>query len=65
MSAADSAVVAAMVQFGGGFVEALGRAAYHADPENLEKLKRAYADYWREYADVATLAALRAKGGGV
>lgn len=60
MSAADRAVILAMIRYGGGFVKALGEAAVRADPQNLARLKSTFADYWQEYADLAALEALKA-----
>lgn len=49
----DHDIADAMMSFGGGFVEALARAFYRADPCNAEKLKRAFPEYWAEYRDIA------------
>lgn len=38
-----------MKKYGGSFVKALGEAAFHADPKNLERIKRAFPDYWGDY----------------
>jgi hypothetical protein len=40
----------AMRKFGGGFVKSLGHAGAQADKVNLERLKRAWPEYWAEYA---------------
>jgi hypothetical protein len=42
----DTAVIFAMIQKGGGFVQKLGVAAQSADLSNLRRLKTAFADYW-------------------
>ncbi|MFA6158878.1 MAG: hypothetical protein WC763_04650 [Candidatus Paceibacterota bacterium] len=39
----------AMRKFGGGFVKALGNAGAQADKNNLERLKKAWPEYWKEY----------------
>lgn len=39
----------AMRKFGGGFVKALGNAGAHADRGNLERMKKAWPEYWKEY----------------
>jgi hypothetical protein len=38
-----------MIRFGGSFVKALGNAFIHADPNNFQKLKSAFPNYWQEY----------------
>lgn len=43
----------AMIQFGGSFVQALGKALRLADPENSEKLRRAFPEYCEAYAEFA------------
>ena len=42
----------AMSKFGGGFVKALAQVAYQADPNNLEKIKKSFPEYWAEYEDM-------------
>lgn len=59
MSPEDLAVVGAMELLGGSFVKALAVAALKADPINLARLRAAFPDYWREYADLAARAAAR------
>lgn len=39
----------AMVRYGGSFVEALGKALFHADMENTVKIKQAFPEYWERY----------------
>lgn len=39
----------AMEKWGGSFVKALGAAARRADGQNLERIKRAFPEYWAEY----------------
>lgn len=46
----ESATVEAMERFGGGFVKALANAARHADLENYETLRDAFAKTWHRYA---------------
>ena len=43
----------AMRIYGGSFVERLGQALYHADPENTQKIKDAFPVYWNEYLEIA------------
>ena len=45
-------VAANMVKHGGGFVQLLGRALYKADPVNVEKIKGAWPEYWKEYKPI-------------
>jgi len=47
------AVAAAMIQYGGHFVQCLGRALRIADPGNRERIKEAFPEYWAEYAKIA------------
>jgi len=49
----DFEIVEAMARYGGSFMRALATAAHHADPVNLEKLKRAFAEEWDEYRRLA------------
>lgn len=53
MSAEDVKVIQAMIRFGGSFVKALGHAAFAADPENLQKIKDTWPEYWQRYTDMA------------
>lgn len=43
-----------MKTYGGGFVQQLGQAIVHADPENRRRLKKAFPEYWRKYRYLAT-----------
>jgi hypothetical protein len=60
VSESDVQIIAAMERFGGGFVKALAAAAGKADPQNLDRLKLAWPEYWAEYAEMARNAAFRA-----
>jgi hypothetical protein len=51
---ADYATVEAMVRYGGSFVKALGQAWYAADSDNKSRLRAAFPEYWKQYADIAT-----------
>ncbi len=42
-------VAQAMVNYGGGFVSALGKALMHADHKNQQKIKDAFPEYWEQY----------------
>lgn len=47
--ARDYWTLEAMRKFGGGFVKMLGQLAAHADSDNLERIKKAWPEYWAEY----------------
>ena len=49
----DFDVISAMIEYGGSFVRKLGAAALVADPENLNKIKATWPDYWAAYARTA------------
>lgn len=53
MNDEDYFVVEAMEKFGGSFVKALANMCRHADPINLQKIKRAWPEYWEEYTKMA------------
>lgn len=53
MNDIDLKVVEAMEKYGGSFVKALATACYHADPNNLARIKIHFADYWKEYEGIA------------
>lgn len=55
MEVADRNVVAAMIRFGGSFVSALGEACFHADAQNLAKIKATWPEYWAEYTEMARM----------
>jgi hypothetical protein len=38
-----------MIEWGGGFVRALGEALSHADFENTNRIKAAFPEYWDKY----------------
>lgn len=46
----DLAVIQAMQKFGGSFVKSLGVSCLLADKNNLERLKKAFPEYWEKYA---------------
>jgi hypothetical protein len=39
-----------MQTWGGSFVKALSQCIVLADPDNLEKIKLAWPDYWAKYS---------------
>lgn len=45
----EELVVKKMDEQGGGFVKSLANCFRHADPQNFEKLKETFSDYWNEY----------------
>ncbi len=51
----DFEITNTMAQFGGSFARAIAAAARLADPTNLAKLKAAFPELWKEYAEVALL----------
>lgn len=44
-------VVGNMERYGGSFVKALAACFYRADPNNKEKLKIAFPEYWKQYSE--------------
>jgi hypothetical protein len=44
-------VANAMESYGGSFVAALGKALQRADSINAEKIKDAFPEYWKQYAE--------------
>lgn len=53
MSEQDMKVIQAMIRFGGSFVSNLGKAALCADPNNLQRIKDAFPEYWEQYTEMA------------
>ena len=49
----NATVIDAMQRWGGGFVQSLAQAARRADSENLRRIKAAWPEYWRQYAELA------------
>jgi hypothetical protein len=49
----DADVARTMIEYGGSFVRKLGAAALVADPENLQKIKTTWQEYWWQYARMA------------
>lgn len=46
-------VAESMIQRGGGFVRALGKALQHADHHNAAQIKVAFPEYWDTYKVLA------------
>ena len=51
----DHEIVETMMRFGGRFMQRLGAAALYADPQNLAKLKAAFAVEWEDYRKLTVL----------
>lgn len=49
----DYEITEAMLIYGGSFMRALGQACRAADPENLARIKAAFAEEWEEYSSIA------------
>lgn len=49
MNELDYYTVIAMKRFGGSFVVKLAELAERADPNNLQKIKFTWSEYWLEY----------------
>lgn len=58
----DYEITDAMIVYGGGFVRGLAHLFTLADPQNQERLKNAFPDYWQQYADLARRAVARQTG---
>jgi len=46
-------VAEAMIKYGGSFVSSLGKALRQADHININKIKSAFPEYWKQYSDMA------------
>lgn len=44
----------AMIKFGGGFVQGLGRLFRQADEDNRRRLLLAFPEYWKQYDELAS-----------
>ncbi|WP_457635813.1 hypothetical protein [Persephonella sp.] len=52
MSEKDFQTTENMIKYGGSFVKNLGMLARCADPINLNKLKKAFSNYFEQYEKV-------------
>lgn len=52
-------VIEAMEIYGGSFVKSLAKSFKHADPNNFNKLKHTFSEYWDEYAEMAHIHLLK------
>lgn len=59
MDQEDYTVMVSMKTYGGKFVRALGNAISLADEQNLARLKAAFPELWKSYAEMAELQAKR------
>jgi hypothetical protein len=53
MNDQDLKTIQTMIRFGGSFVSNLGKAALCADANNLQKIKDAFPEYWKQYTEMA------------
>jgi len=53
MNDLDMKTIEAMEKYGGSFVVALAQAARRADRNNLERIKLAFPEYWKQYTEMA------------
>ncbi len=51
----DWEVTEAMIVYGGGFVQGLGRLFRAADKDNKARLKAAFPEYIQQYAELARM----------
>lgn len=49
----DYDITEAMIVYGGGFVQLLGRLYRHADIMNQARIREAWPEYWQQYSDIA------------
>lgn len=49
----DYEITEVMIRWGGSFVQGLGRLFRQADEDNQARLKSAFPEYWRKYAEIA------------
>ena len=56
---ADHEIIDAMWTYGGSFASAIATAARCADHDNLQRLKDAFPELWKQYDDMATMIAKR------
>ena len=49
----DFLITAVMLEYGGDFVKRLAMLHRVADPENREKIKAAWPEYWEKYRAMA------------
>lgn len=51
----DHEVVEMMARYGGGFVKTLSACFFHADDDNVRRLKVAFPEYWSQYEELADM----------
>lgn len=52
MTEREFEVVRKMEKYGGSFVKALADCFHLADPENFNKLKKTFSEYWEQYEEM-------------
>jgi hypothetical protein len=52
MNEEEFEIVERMGKFGGSFVQSLAGCFYRADRNNIERLKKAFPEYWLEYKNL-------------
>ena len=55
MSIEDIKIVEAMLKYGGGFANALAKAAMRADKDNLRRIKGCWPELWEQYKMMAAM----------
>lgn len=51
MNKEDEQVVDNMQRYGGSFIKQLAKLCWVADVFNMNRIKREFADYWKQYKD--------------
>ncbi len=51
----DHDIVDAMITYGGGFASRLGKLYRYADARNQKKLKAAFPEFWKQYAEIVEM----------
>ena len=54
-TAEDNVTIEAMHRYGGSFVQALAEAARLADDDNLDRIKKAWPEYWQRYSEMGKI----------
>lgn len=52
MNEQDFHTVDMMTKYGGSFVKALAELCHRADASNLQKIKDAWPEYWKQYSEM-------------
>lgn len=51
----DFDVASSMIAYGGSLVSALGHLWLIGDPDNRERIKKAWPEYWQKYQQIAAM----------